>query len=165
MSRKKNWYKRTRRGGEANVRIGEGPYVSVYCRGSNAQPHAKFRIGSFVPSDQPGPLRWVNSHSGYAEHGKERYFRVVPGISQWLVGNVWLNEHERRDQRDNDAFRERWVLGCPTCGLSKPYAEPAVLSSAISALALLRSEDQILEVPLRAFLDHVDRCRDTPEQI
>ncbi|KEP75777.1 hypothetical protein HR12_23510 [Microbacterium sp. SUBG005] len=164
MSRKKNWYQRTRRGGETHIRLGEGPYVSVFCRGSDAHPHAKYRVCSFVPSDQPGVSSWVNNPSGYAEHDKEHYFRIVPGISQWLIGDAWLSQPERRDHRYDDAFRERWVLTCPTCGVTKPFAQPASLSTAISALASLRSQDQILEVSLRGFLDHVERWRDTPEQ-
>lgn len=162
MSRKKNWYERPRRGGPSKFLLGSGPYVSVYCSGTNSSPHVKYMVCTFVPSDQPGSHIWVLNSTGYAGHENERYIRLVPGAQQWLVGGEWLSQERRRDHRDDAGFRGRWLLKCSRCSFARAYAETARLTPAISALATLRSEDGIFEVSLRAFVDHVERWRDTP---
>ncbi|MFS0867446.1 hypothetical protein AB3M83_08950 [Microbacterium sp. 179-B 1A2 NHS] len=157
MSRKKNWDERPeRRGGPSRFLVGVGPYVSVYCSGREIAPHPKHRIASFVPSDDPAHNHWVESTAGYAAHAEAHYFKVIPRATQWLVGDRWLEPDERRDARDANAFRSRWRLQCPHCRIVKPFANPTQLSPAISALALLRGEDGIIEVPLRAFVRHID---------
>ena len=162
MSRKKNWNGRpTRRAGQSHVALEPGPYVSIYCSGRDDSPHTKHMITSFVPSDQPGSTNWVENPLGYAAHGSARYFKVMPRITQWLEGDAWLPQDEREDSRDRAGFRSRWSLRCPTCSLSKTYARPVELGDAISALALLRSEDGIFEVSLRAFIGHLDGWRNS----
>lgn len=162
MSRKKNWNDRPiRRGGESHIALGPGPYVSVYCCGRDDSPHSKYKIASFVPSDQAGSTAWVENTLGYASHSSGRYFKVMPPVTQWLEGDQWLVADARRDSRDQDGFRSRWSLRCPTCSLSKTYASPVELGNAISALALLRSDDGIFEVSLRAFIGHLDGWRNS----
>lgn len=150
MSRKKKW-NGPHHGGWSTTSI-SGIYVSVFCKGDDAAPHDKWRIGSFHPDFEfSGDARWVADASGYADHERDTYFVTHPPLTQWLVGDEWVHRTETRQHRDDPSFRMRWSLRCPTCQYGQVFRDTAQYTTAISSLASLRSADGILEISLRAF--------------
>lgn len=156
MSRKKSGNGR-RHGGWSNTLIGGDAFISIFCRGTSTQPHQKWRLGSLHPDEWNGEAFWTESVSGYADHERDTYFRTLPTMTQYLVGDQWLEQAERRDHRDDPHFRARWSMRCPKCEFGQVFRDTRQYTNAIDQLAQLRSQDGILEIPLRVFTAHLRR--------
>lgn len=154
MSRKKRW-KGPHHGGWSNTSRGEGPYVSVFCRGEDDNPHEKWRVASLYPELLDDALFWVESTSGYADHSRRELFVTHPPVTQYLSGDRWLATTEQKTARHQAGFRMRWAFRCSQCGFSQVFARPLQLADAVTEIAALHAEDGIVEISLRAFASHL----------
>lgn len=135
--------------------VGAGPFISVYCAGTAGAPHEKWRIGSLKHLNHEGVDLWSESLSGYADHTRDALFEVRPPLTQYLVGDKWLNDEEQSRHWDDHRFRTRWAFECQRCRFRWVCGQPARLSGRIDMLVALCDEDGILEIPVRAFVRHV----------
>lgn len=158
MSRKK-----TGRGkviaGRRNTMIGDGRFVSFYCRGTIESPHDKWRIGSVRRDVHNGVPYWTESTAGYVEAG-ETLFYGLPPFTRWLDGSRYIPQDltlgGAADEADVYAysraeFRTIWELECRTCRFKRPI-RPAAALPILDRI----SASGVLEVPIREFSRRVE---------
>jgi len=138
VSRKKSGKTTGRMRGPSVTARPDSPYVSVFCSGTTARAHEKWRIASFFPEVHEEVIVWHDFGPNYYEPDSPIAIRVAGTISQWLVGDRWIS----RDDHDADvfsepAFRVRWSLGCGVCGMRKVIAPPSTFYEKFNLMAQL----------------------------
>lgn len=143
-------------------------FVSVYCSGTELDPHAKWRIASLLLDVHDGAPTW-NPHAGkYYDPAEDTLIPLAGDITQFLDGDQWVSKN--KDERDpmvtdSPTFRIRWVFRCRVCQLAKVVGAPRQHSPWLTILA----EADRREVDLRTFARLVDQqirrqepTKDTP---
>lgn len=147
--------------GKQNQVIGEGRFVSFYCRGTTEHPHEKWRIGSVCPDVHNDELFWAENRSGYAETGAT-YFYGLPPFTRWLDGDRYLKQDMTlggtADESEifsytRDEFRTTWELECRLCRY-KSTIRPNAAYPLLNQFSTLG----VIEVPLREFTKRVGRA-------
>lgn len=156
MSRRRNTWGTTDRAGWSDQRVGTGPHISVYCRGDDESPHEKWRIGSLVPSG--AEWREANTgYAGYAEHGSDVYFTVLPRITKHLIRDMYFDELDAARLAEGGApgGRYNWDFKCPRCRFALRISRVREAVGPLDELATLCESDGILEIGLRSFAAYI----------
>lgn len=137
MSRKKTGRPSGRGRGGGVTAAPEGPYVSVFCVGTPASPHSKWRIASFHPDVHEGSVVWMPLPRHYFEPASPHGIRVAGAVSQRLDGDRWIPQSESDYDYYQSTFRMRWSIECRECGMRKVIASPPAYYPVFTALAQL----------------------------
>lgn len=144
MSRKKSGRTTGRGRGGGVTSVDDGPYVSVFCAGTEAAPHEKWRIATFYPDAFEGEVIWMSHARSYYDPSSHFTIHVAGSVTQRLEGDTWIATTSRDHDIHSPSFRTRWNLECRQCGLRKVVAQPRTFYPVFTALAQL----QIPEVEL-----------------
>lgn len=142
--------------------LDDGRYVSIYCRGTIAAAHEKYRVGSLRADIRDGELFWSVVESGYAEAGADGLTPIKPRITQWLDGNDYLHRAAsgnplREGESDTsvfykESFRTSWLFSCETCGEHHKVPRPREIYPVLTAIFTKYGESGVLEISLRELI-------------